>query len=66
MISERKENLEMLKDLPYETTLTDEKYLEYMHSKLKRSKDDIKKGRVISLEESKERIRKKYADFNDR
>ena len=29
-----------------------------------KSNDDIKNGRVMSIEESKERMRKKYANFH--
>ena len=32
--------------------------------KLERSMDDIKNGRVMTLEESRERMRKKYASYN--
>ena len=31
---------------------------------LEESEDDIKNGRVMTIEESKERMRKKYANFN--
>ena len=34
-------------------------YMAYLESE-----DDIKNGRVMTLEESKERMRKKYANFN--
>lgn len=39
-------------------------YIMYMHSKLKKSRNDIANGRVMSIEESKERMRKKYESFD--
>ena len=39
-------------------------YTLYLHSKLQKSQDDIKNGRVMTIEESKERMRKKYASFD--
>lgn len=32
--------------------------------KLSQSQDDIRNGRVMTIEESKERMRQKYANFN--
>lgn len=46
-----------------EDTLCNMFYDLFLFSKLKESEEDIKNGRVISLEESKERMRKKYANF---
>jgi hypothetical protein len=45
-------------------TQTDTIYSLYLHSKLQKSKKDIKNGNVITIEESKEKMRKKYANFN--
>ena len=42
----------------------DTRYALYLNSKLQRSQNDIKNGRVMTIEESKERMRKKYADFD--
>ena len=43
-----------------------EKYrdLEGKKDELLSAKDDIKNGRVMSIEESKEKMRKKYANFH--
>lgn len=41
-----------------------DEYIRYIYSKLAKSQDDIKNGRVMTIEESKERMRKKYANFN--
>lgn len=56
MINERKEK--DINDIPYEVTLTDEEYLEYMRLKLKRSRENLKNGKVITLEEFDKEIEK--------
>lgn len=35
---------------------------EYLKDKIKKSEEDIKNGRVMTIEESKERLRIKYED----
>lgn len=56
MINERKEK--DINDIQYEVTLTDEEYLEYMRLKLKRSRENLKNGKVITLEEFDKEIEK--------
>ena len=56
MINEKQEILATVNTLPDNTTWDDAVYTLYLHSKLQKSKDDI--------EESKERMRKKYANFH--
>lgn len=55
MVNEKKEEY---------TIVDDKNYTLYLHSKLQKSKEDIKKGNVITIEESKERMRKKYVSFD--
>ena len=46
-------------------TLSDDAvYTLYLRSKLQKSENDIKNGKVMTVDESKERMRKKYANFN--
>ncbi len=47
-----------------ENTLYDLIYDLIFFISLEESEEDIKNGRVMSIEESKERLRKKYANFN--
>ena len=62
MINEKQEILATVNTLPDNTTWDDAVYTLYLHSKLQKSKE--KNGRVMSIEESKERMRKKYANFH--
>ena len=64
MINEKKQIFATVNTLPDNTTWDDATYTLYIHSKLKKSQDDIKNGRVMTVEESKERMRKKYASFD--
>jgi hypothetical protein len=64
MINEKKENLSPVNTLHNNISCDDAIYTLYLHSKLQRSKNDIKKGNVLTIEESKEKMRKKYANFN--
>ena len=64
MINEKKEILATVNTLPDDTTWDDAIYTLYLHSKLQKSQDDIKHCRVMTIEESKERLRKKYASFD--
>lgn len=64
MINEKQEIHATVNTLPDNTTWDDAIYTLYLHSKLQKSKDDIKNGRVMSIEESKEKMRKKYANFH--
>ena len=47
-----------------ENTLYDFIYNLVFFAALQESEDDIKNGRVMTIEESKERMRKKYASFD--
>ena len=64
MLNEKQEILETINALPDDTTCDDNSYSLYLQSKLKKSEDDIKNGRVMTVEESRGRMRKKYANFN--
>ncbi len=64
MFDEKKQILATINTLPNNITLDDSTYTLYLHSKLNKSKNDIKNGRVITIDESKERMRKKYENFN--
>ena len=64
MINEKQEILATVNALPEDTTLDDAIYTLYLHSKLQKSQDDIKNGNVLTIEESKERMRKKFANFD--
>ena len=50
MINEKQEILATVNTLPDNTTWDDAVYTLYLHSKLQKSKDDIKNGRVMSIE----------------
>ena len=56
--------LATINTLPDDTTWDDAIYTLYLHSKLQKSQDDIKNGRVLTIDESKERMRIKYANFD--
>ena len=62
MINKKQEILATINTLPDDTTWDD--YTLYLHSKLQKSQDDIKNGRVLTINESKERMRIKYANFD--
>ena len=64
MINKKQEIIATINTLPDDTTWDDAIYALYLHSKLQKSQDDIKNGRVMTIEESKERMRKKYASFD--
>ena len=64
MTSKKQEILATVNTLPDDTTWDDAIYTLYLHSKLQKSQEDIKNGRVMTVEESKERMRKKYASFD--
>lgn len=54
----------LIVDTLSEAISENDEYIRYLYSKLAKSQDDIENGRVMTIEESKERIRKKYANFN--
>ena len=64
MINEKQEILATINTLPEDVTWDEAIYALYLHSKLCKSESDIKNGRVMTIEESKERMRKKYENFN--
>ena len=64
MINEKQEILATVNTLPEDTTWDDAIYTLYLHSKLKKSQDNIKNGNIMTIEESKERMRKNFANFD--
>ena len=64
MINKKQEILATINTLPDDTTWDDAIYTLYLHSKLQKSQDDIKNGRVLTINESQERMRIKYANFD--
>ena len=64
MFDEKQEINSAVNTLSNKVTLNDSIYSLYLHSKLQKSQDDIKNNRVMTIQESKERMKKKYADFN--
>lgn len=61
MINEKRQ---IINTLPQIEERDDTLYTLYLKAKIKRSEDDLKNGRVMTVEESKERMRKKYEGFN--
>ena len=64
MINEKQEILATVNALPEDTTLDYAIYTLYLHSKLQKIQDDIKNANVLTIEESKERMRKKFTNFD--
>ena len=64
MTNEKQEILATVNTLPEDTTCDDAIYTLYLHSKLKKSQDNIKNGNIMTIEESKERMRKNFANFD--
>ena len=64
MNNEKRKNLATINTLSKNTTCNNAIYTLYLHSKLQKSKEDIKNNKVMTIEESKERLKKKYASFN--
>lgn len=64
MTNEKQEILATVNTLPEDTTWDDAIYTLYLHSKLKKSQDNIKNGNIMTIEESKERMRKNFANFD--
>ncbi len=58
MSNEKNQIIETVKTLPDNTTCEDAIYALYINSKLNKSEEDINNGRVMSIEESKEMMRK--------
>ncbi len=64
MNNEKQKNLATINTLSKNTACNNAIYTLYLHSKLQKSKEDIKNNKVMTIEESKERLKKKYANFN--
>lgn len=64
MINEKKKIFATVDTLTDSTTWDDAIYTLYLHSKLQRSQADIENGRTMTIEESKERMRNKYVNFD--
>lgn len=56
MINEKEQILETVNTLPDDTTWDDALYTLYLRSKLEKSREDIRNGRVITLEELRKHI----------
>ena len=61
--------MEITKNILNAVKLTDDTLYDLLYdllffNALAESKEDIKNGRVMTIEESKERMRQKYANFN--
>ena len=61
--------MEITKNILNTVKLTDDTLYDLLYdllffNALAESKEDIKNGRVMTIEESKERMRQKYANFN--
>ena len=66
MENEKKQVREIVNNTSEDTKLDDALYLLYFNEKIKRSKNDIKNGKVMTVEQSKERMHEKYEGFNVR
>ncbi len=64
MINEKQEILEVVNSLPDDITWDDAIYTLYLHLKLKKSKDDIENGRVITLEELDKERKELYESYS--
>ena len=64
MINKKQEIIATINTLPDDTTWDDAIYTLYLHSKLQKSQDDIKNGNVLTIEDSKKRMRKNFANFD--
>lgn len=56
MVNEKEINEEELVDMLYDI---------YLYTGICKGLDDAENGRVMTLDEAKERMRKKYENFND-
>ena len=56
MSSDKQQIIATINTLPDNATWDDAIYALYLHSKIKKSKEDIKNGRVINLQELKKYI----------
>lgn len=63
MSNEKQKILEVIHALPDDTTWDDAIYTLYLHSELDKSQDDIKNGRVITLEEFDKERKELYENY---
>lgn len=63
-MNEEKQRLKTKEEYFPELNMNDEEYLEYFNQKLKKSQDDIKNGRVITLEEFDRKMEELYASYS--
>lgn len=64
MKSEKEQILEVINNLPDNTTWDDIFYTLYFYSELKQSENDFKNGRFITLEEFDKEMEAKYEGYN--
>jgi len=64
MTNAKEQVIKVLNNLPDNSTIEEILYNIYFQIKLAKSEDDIKNGRVMSLEESKKRLKELYEDYN--
>lgn len=63
MINEKQQILGAINTLPDDTTWDDALYTLYLHSKLEKSRENIKSGKVITLQELKDHINRLEAKY---
>ena len=63
MINEKQQILGVINTLPDNTTWDDALYTLYLHSKLEKSRENIRSGRVITLQELKNYINRLEAKY---
>lgn len=63
MINEKQQILGVINTLPDNTTWDDALYTLYLHSKLEKSRENIRSGKVITLQELKNYINRLEAKY---
>lgn len=67
MINVKEQIINTVNTLPDSTTWDEALYILYLHSKIKKSEEDIRNGKVMNLQELKkyiDRLEEEYADNN--
>ena len=64
MSNDKQQIIATMNTLPDNATWDDAIYTLYLHSKLKKSEEDIKNGRVITIEELDKEMEEKYANYS--
>ena len=64
MTNAKEQVMEVVNNMPDNATIEDIIYNIYFQVKLAKSEEDIKNGRVMSLEESKVRLEELYENYN--